>query len=151
MKARGGPRPGLGGWLAARPALSWALYDWANSAFATTVMAGFFPTFFRQFWSVGAESSVTTFRLGMANALAGLAIALLAPFLGAVADRGGQRKRMLAVFSMLGILATLALYFIAQGQWLAAAVLFTLGTLLLHDASGKDPERILRTDPLRRD
>lgn len=125
MTARGGP----GRWLAARPALSWALYDWANSAFATTVMAGFFPTFFRQYWSAGAESSLTTFRLGMANAVAGLAIALLAPFLGAVADRGGHRKRMLAAFSLLGILATLALYFIAQGQWLAAAILFTLGTL----------------------
>ena len=57
-------------WLAARPALNWALYDWANSAFATTVMAGFFPTFFRQYWSVGAESSLTTFRLGVANATA---------------------------------------------------------------------------------
>jgi MFS transporter, UMF1 family len=125
MKARGGPA----GWLAARPALSWALYDWANSAFATTVMAGFFPTFFRQFWSAGAESSLTTFRLGMANAVAGLAIALLAPFLGAVADRGGHRKRMLAAFSLLGIATTLALYFVAQGQWFVAALLFTLGTL----------------------
>jgi MFS transporter, UMF1 family len=125
LKARGGPA----GWLAARPALSWSLYDWANSAFATTVMAGFFPTFFRQYWSAGADSSLTTFRLGMANALAGLAIALLAPFLGAVADRGGHRKRMLAAFSLLGILATLLLYFIAQGQWLAAALLFALGTL----------------------
>jgi MFS transporter, UMF1 family len=125
LKARGGPA----GWLAARPALSWSLYDWANSAFATTVMAGFFPTFFRQYWSAGADSSLTTFRLGMANALAGLAIALLAPFLGAVADRGGHRKRMLAAFSLLGILATLLLYFIAQGQWLPAAILFALGTL----------------------
>jgi UMF1 family MFS transporter len=120
---------GLKGWLAARPALSWALYDWGNSAFATTVMAGFFPTFFRQYWSVGAPSSLTTFRLGMANAVAGLAIALLAPLLGAVADRGGHRKRMLVAFSLLGILATLALYFVAQGQWLAAALLFALGTL----------------------
>ena len=129
MSARGAARGGPRGWLAARPALSWALYDWANSAFATTVMAGFFPTFFRQYWSAGADSALTTFRLGMANAAAGLAIALLAPFLGAVADRGGHRKRLLAVFSLLGILSTLSLYFIAQGQWLAAAVLFTLGTL----------------------
>jgi UMF1 family MFS transporter len=116
-------------YLAARPALSWALYDWANSAFATTVMAGFFPAFFRQFWSVGADSSVTTFRLGMANAAAGLAIALLAPLLGAIADRGGRRKRMLLAFSLLGVGATFALFFVAQGQWLAAAVLFALGTL----------------------
>src|SRR5262245_36997962 len=75
--------PGMRGYFASRPAFSWALYDWANSAFATTVMAGFFPTFFRQFWSAGAESTMTTFRLGVANAVAGLAIALLAPLLGA--------------------------------------------------------------------
>ena len=119
----------MSNWLARRPAVSWALYDWANSAFATTVMAGFFPAFFRQFWSSGADSTVTTFRLGMANAVAGLIIALLAPLLGAIADRGGHRKRMLLVFSLLGILATLALFFVAQGRWVEAAVLFTLGTL----------------------
>jgi UMF1 family MFS transporter len=116
-------------WLAARPALSWALYDWANSAFATTVMAGFFPTFFRQFWSSGAESSLTTFRLGVANAVAGAVIVLLAPLLGALADRGGYRKRFLLLFSLLGIAATFALYFAAQGQWALAAILFAAGTL----------------------
>ena len=115
--------------FAARPALSWALYDWANSAFATTVMAGFFPAFFRQFWSAGVESSLTTFRLGMANAAAGLVIALLAPLLGAIADRGGHRKRMLLAFSLLGAGTTFALFFVGQGQWFAAATLFALGTL----------------------
>jgi UMF1 family MFS transporter len=65
----------------------------------------------------------------MANASAGLAIALLAPLLGAIADRGGRRKQMLLVFSLLGITTTFVLYFVAQGQWLAAAALFALGTL----------------------
>lgn len=117
------------GWLKSRPALAWALYDWGNSAFATTVMAGFFPTFFRQFWSSGVDGSVTTYRLGMANAAAGLVVALLAPLLGAIADRGGYRKRLLLAFSLLGIATTLALYFVGQGQWLLAASLFALGTL----------------------
>jgi UMF1 family MFS transporter len=116
-------------WLKKRPAVSWALYDWGNSAFATTVMAGFFPAFFRQFWSAGADSSLTTYRLGMANAAAGFVIALLAPLLGAIADRGGKRKRMLLAFSLLGIATTLAFYFVGQGQWLVAAILFALGTL----------------------
>jgi MFS transporter, UMF1 family len=116
-------------WLKSRPAVAWALYDWGNSAFATTVMAGFFPAFFRQFWSAGADGSLTTYRLGMANSAAGLVIALLAPLLGAIADRGGQRKRMLLAFSVLGIAATLALYFLGQGQWLPAAALFALATL----------------------
>jgi UMF1 family MFS transporter len=116
-------------WLAARPALSWALYDWANSAFATTVMAGFFPVFFSRYWSLGADPATTTFRLGMVNAAAGLAIALLAPLLGAIADRGGFRKRMLLAFSLLGICTTFALFFVGQGQWATAALLFGLGTL----------------------
>ncbi len=116
-------------WFAARPALSWALYDWANSAFATTVMAGFFPVFFSKYWSAGADPAMTTFRLGMVNAAAGLIIALLAPLLGAIADRGGRRKRMLLAFSLLGIGTTFALYFVGQGQWMAAAALFALGTV----------------------
>lgn len=116
-------------WLARRPALAWALYDWGNSAFATTVMAGFFPVFFSQYWSHGADTELTTARLGYANAAAGLVIALLAPFLGAIADRGGRRKQMLLAFTLLGSAATFALFFLAQGQWLAAAALFALGTV----------------------
>lgn len=115
--------------LARRPVLSWALYDWGNSAFATTVMAGFFPVFFSQYWSAGADTELTTARLGYANAAAGLAIALMAPFLGALADRGGRRKRMLLAFTLLGASTTFALFFLAQGQWLAAAALFALGTI----------------------
>ena len=115
--------------LAQRPVLSWALYDWGNSAFATTVMAGFFPVFFSQYWSAGADTALTTARLGYANAAAGLVIALLAPLLGALADRGGRRKRMLLGFTLLGAATTFALFFLAEGQWLAAAALFALGTI----------------------
>lgn len=116
-------------WLARRPALSWALYDWGNSAFATTVMAGFFPVFFSQYWSAGADTELTTARLGYANAAAGLAIALMAPFLGAIADAGGRRKQMLLTFTLLGAACTFGLFFLTQGQWLAAAALFALGTI----------------------
>jgi len=55
-----------------RPVVGWALYDWANSAFATTVMAGFFPVFFKQYWSAGSEATVSTFRLGLGNGVASL-------------------------------------------------------------------------------
>ena len=82
--------------------LAWAFYDWANSAFATTVMAGFFPVFFKQYWSVGADPTVSTFRLGLGNGLASLVIAFLAPLLGAMADRGGTRIRLLTLFTLLG-------------------------------------------------
>jgi UMF1 family MFS transporter len=116
-------------YLARRPQLAWALYDWANSAFATTVLAGFFPAFFRQFWSLGADPTEATLRLGLANGVAGFVMAVLAPLLGAMADRGGYRKRFLISWSLLGIGATFALYFVAQGQWALAAALFTLATL----------------------
>jgi UMF1 family MFS transporter len=141
-------------WLARHPVVSWGLYDWGNSAFATTVMAGFFPVFFSQYWSAGADTELTTARLGYANAAAGLVIALLAPFLGAIADRGGRRRRMLFVFTLLGTLSTLALFFLAQGQWLAAAALFALGSigfnggivfgdaLLLDVAEPRDYDRV---------
>ncbi len=116
-------------YLAARPAVSWALYDWANAAFSTTVLAGFFPAFFRQYWSLGTDPTEATFRLGLANGTAGLAMAVLAPILGAIADRGGHRVRFLVAWSLLGIAATAGLYCVGQGQWAIAAVLFTLGTL----------------------
>jgi MFS transporter, UMF1 family len=112
-----------------RPVFAWALYDWANSAFATTVMAGFFPVFFQKFWSTDVTPTETTSRLGYANAAAGLVIALLAPVLGAIGDRGGRRKQFLFAWTLLGVGATGALYFIGQGEWFAAATLFVLGTM----------------------
>ncbi|MCC7463538.1 MAG: MFS transporter [Gammaproteobacteria bacterium] len=116
-------------WFQHRPVLSWALYDWANSAFATTVMAGFFPVYFRQFWSVGSDPVATTARLGYANAVAGLVVALLAPLLGALADRSARRKQWLLAWTALGVLGTAGLYFAGRGQWLAAAVLYGLATM----------------------
>ena len=112
-----------------RPIFAWALYDWANSAFATTVMAGFFPVFFQKFWSVDVSSTATTSRLGYANAIAGAVIAVLAPILGAIADRGGRRKQFLFGWTLLGVSATAALYFVGQGQWFGALVCFVLGTI----------------------
>jgi len=72
--------------------VGWALYDWANSAFATTVMAAFSPIFFKKFWSVGVDPVVSTAKLGLANSIAGMVVALCAPILGAIADRGGQKR-----------------------------------------------------------
>jgi MFS transporter, UMF1 family len=115
-----------------RPIFAWALYDWANSAFATTVMAGFFPVFFQKFWSTDVAPVDTTSRLGYANAIAGLAVAALAPILGAIGDRGARRKQFLLGWTLIGACATGALWFVAQGQWMAAAILFVLGTMGFH-------------------
>ncbi len=112
-----------------KPIISWALYDWANSAFATTIMAGFFPLFFRQYWSAGIESTETTFHLGVGNALASLCIVLAAPLLGAIADCGGLRRRFLMLFAATGIVATAALAGVDHGEWLVALVLFITATI----------------------
>jgi len=118
----------------------WALYDWANSAFATSVMAGFFPIFFKQYWSLGADTSLSTARLGFGNSLASLLIAAMAPVMGAIADRGAARKKFLMTFAYLGVLMTALLYVVGQGQWLlalsvyvAAAIGFS-GSIVFYDS-----------------
>jgi MFS transporter, UMF1 family len=126
--------------LLRRPVVGWALYDWANSAFATTVMAGFFPIFFKQYWSVGTEAAVSTFRLGILSGAGSLVIALAAPLLGAMADRGGARLRLLAFFTVIGAAATAGLYAVAQGNWVGAALVYSLagigfwGGVIFNDA-----------------
>ena len=112
-----------------RPVFSWAFYDWANSAYATTVMAGFFPVFFKQYWSANADSTVSTFQLGMGNTIAGIVIVFLAPVLGAIADKAGVSKRNLLMFATLGIAMTAALYTVKQGDWLTAIMCYCVATI----------------------
>jgi UMF1 family MFS transporter len=107
----------------------WALYDWANSTFATTVMAGFFPIFFKQYWSDGVDVNLTTAQLGFGNSIAGLIVAVLAPILGAIADKGSARKNFLIGFAYLGVVATAALYLIGKGQWIWAIMVYGLGVV----------------------
>ena len=112
-----------------RKIISWALYDWANSAFAITVMSAFFPLFLKQYWSAGADATLTTFRLGLANSVGGIAIALLSPILGAIADQAGTRKRYLILFAAMAIVMTGGLQFAARGEWMLAIALYVLATI----------------------
>ena len=118
-----------------RDTVSWALYDWANSAFATTVLAGFFPVFFQQFWSTGVDPTISTSRLGFANAIAGIIVAVLAPVLGAIADRTAGRKRQLVMWAMLGVIGTASLGFIGQGEWWWAAACFVMAGIGFNAAN----------------
>ena len=118
-----------------RDTVSWALYDWANSAFATTVLAGFFPVFFQQFWSTGVDPTVSTSRLGFANGIAGAVVALLAPALGAIADRMAGRRLQLVAWSMLGVVGTASLGFVQQGDWQWAAACFVLAGIGFNAAN----------------
>ncbi len=108
---------------------AWSMYDWANSAFATTIMAGFFPIFFKQFWSVGVDTTVSTARLGLANSIAGVIVALSAPILGAIADKGTAKKKFLLFFAYMGVVMTSALYTVSQGNWPMAIMLYVFATI----------------------
>ncbi|HET7587863.1 MAG TPA: MFS transporter [Gammaproteobacteria bacterium] len=112
-----------------RAAWHWAFYDWANSAFATSIMAGFFPVFLKQYWSSGSDAALSTFRLGNANGIAALVIVVLAPVLGAIADRRGGNKGFVGAFAILGALASAGLFFVGSGDWPAAIVLYVLGVV----------------------
>ncbi len=107
----------------------WSMYDWANSAFATTIMAGFFPVFFKQFWSAGADATVSTARLGLANSIAGITVGLSAPVLGAIADKGRSKKKFLLFFAYMGVVMTSSLYTVSKGNWPIAVMLYVLATI----------------------
>ena len=112
-----------------RQVISWAMYDWANSAFATTVMSGFFPLFLKQYWGGSHASGETTFYLGAANSTASLVLVVLAPLLGSIADRGGAKKKYLTFFAVMAIVMTGALSFVERGDWLVAVALYVVAVI----------------------
>ena len=111
-----------------RGVLSWALYDWANSAFATTVIAGFFPVFYSAL-SADLSARDSQFWFQITLAASSIAVAIAAPLLGAIADRGGGRKKFLAVFAMTGILMTAGLAWVHAGMWQVGLLLYALGSV----------------------
>ena len=116
-------------YLRKKNVISWALYDWANSAFATTVMAGFFPIFFKAYWANDLSDIDSTAMVGYANSFSGLVVVILAPILGAFADLGAKRKRFLGMFASLGIVCTASFYFVPEGQWVIAALLYGIACI----------------------
>jgi UMF1 family MFS transporter len=109
--------------------VSWAFYDWANSAYSTTVMAGFFPLFFEKFWSNPDDVIQSTYQLGIANSVSSIIIALVSPILGAIADRGSAKKKLLITFAFLGIVMTGGLWFVQQGEWKLAVFFYVIATI----------------------
>jgi UMF1 family MFS transporter len=107
----------------------WALYYWGNHAFTTSIITVFFPIFFKDYWSHGADVTVSTFRLGLANSIASLVVAVSAPILGAIADRGGLAKRFLAAAALFGATMVLALHWVGEGEWQWAVLFYVLASL----------------------
>ena len=112
-----------------REKFSWSLYDWANSVFATTVLAGFFPLFFKSYWAGDLDDATSTALLGTASSVAGLVIVLIAPLLGAIADLSHKKKFFLSIFALLGIISTSILFFISYGFWQWSLIIFGLSVI----------------------
>jgi UMF1 family MFS transporter len=108
---------------------AWAMYDWANSAFATVVLTALLPVYYQSVAGAGLPAGRATAYWGYTNSIAILAAALLGPLLGALADLRGARKRLLAGFALLGATGTGLLYFAGQGQWLLASLFFIVGNV----------------------
>ena len=112
-----------------RAVWSWAFYDWGNSAYSTTVMAGFFPLFFKEYWADPHNPNQSTFYLGMANSIASIVVASLAPLLGSIADQGSAKKKFLIFFAFLGVIMTGGLWMVSQGNWQLAVLFYVIATI----------------------
>ena len=112
-----------------RRTVAWAFYDWANSAFALSVLAVLFPIVLGNFWSVGVDGATVTARLGWITFTASLIVCVTAPVFGTIADAGGYRKRFLFVLALLGAVSTAALGFIGAGQWPLALFAYMLASV----------------------
>ncbi len=111
---------------------SWAMYDWANSSFATTIMAGFFPVFFKNYWSHGADAITTTARLGTAISISSLIIALMSPTLGVIADLRGVKKIFCFVFMFVAVAMCFWMGFIPAGDWVSAIMAYGIAMMAFN-------------------
>ena len=117
-----------------RQEVAWALYDWAASAYALCILAGFFPIFFESYWAADLTAPQETFWYGILVSVASLAGAILAPFIGTFADTGRSRKRWLVVFAVLGMCCTCGLILVGRNNWPLAGGIFILGTVGYYGA-----------------
>ncbi|HLK71745.1 MAG TPA: MFS transporter [Steroidobacteraceae bacterium] len=108
---------------------AWGLTSWANHAFVTTIVVGLFPIFFDRYWAAGLPGTASTFYLGATNSSAAFAVMLLAPTLGALADRRAHKRLWFGVFTALGVLSTVLLALTGRSEWIAALLFFGLGSV----------------------
>jgi UMF1 family MFS transporter len=138
-----------------RPELrAWTAYDWANSAFVTTIMTAVFPIYYSRVASAGLPPETASFRYGVSTTIGLIMIAVISPILGTVADYRPVKKRMLGTFMGIGVTACILMYFVHQGDWLLASILFIVAnfgangsfvfydSLLPHIARDEEMDRV---------
>lgn len=130
------------------------MYDWANSAFQTTIIAGVFPIYFKRVAAAGMPESLQDSRYLWTTTAAIVIMAVFAPILGAMADARPIKKRLLTAFMLVGAASTCAMWWIGEGDWILALTLFGIGnitvagsivfyeSLLPHIAHGEQLDRV---------
>ncbi len=108
---------------------AWCMYDWANSAFATTVMAALLPPYFSNVAASGLAKNVATSVWGYSISISMLIVALMGPVLGAIADHTGSKKRFMRTFLVIAVVFTGLLFFIREGDWIGAIVFYVLASI----------------------
>lgn len=132
---------------------SWILQDWANSVYSLMITTAIFPIFFKSVTTnAGISSSDSTAYLGYANSIATLAVSVMAPVLGALADYRGYRNPMFTTSTLLGVLAVLAMAFTGSDQWIVLLLLYTISAIgysasnIFYDSSIMDVTTYERMD-----
>jgi MFS transporter, UMF1 family len=108
---------------------SWCMYDWANSAFAATIMAAVLPVYYSSVAGVDLSKTQASSYWGYTNTIAMLIVAFTAPVLGALADHAGMKKKFLTAFAVLGMASTAAMVSVGKGDWFWASCLYILGMI----------------------
>ena len=134
---------------------AWAMYDWANSAFATTVLAAVLPIYYSQVAGSNLPSAaVATQYWSVTLSISVLIVAIMSPVLGTVSDIMRGKKKFLSIFVTLGVIGTGLMVLVDSGDWLLASILFIVGrigfgaanvfydALLPHVAKEEDQDRI---------
>ncbi len=112
-----------------RRTIAWALYDWANSSFALSVLAVLFPLVLRNHWSAGDDAADVSARLAWITTAASAIVCISAPLFGTIADAGGYRKRFLLVLAIVGAVSTAALGFVGAGNWQLALGVYLFASI----------------------
>jgi UMF1 family MFS transporter len=121
--------------ILSRKVIAWALYDWANSAFALSVLAVLFPLFLGSYWSAGDSGAQVTARLAWITAASSAVVSILAPVFGTIADAGGYRKRFLLVLALIGASMTAILGLVGEGNWPWALGLYLLASFGFYSST----------------
>ncbi len=108
---------------------AWAMYDWANSAFATVILATVLPIFYKDVAGINLPGNLATSYWGYTQTIAMIIIAVISPILGAAADYSDSKKSFLKFFVFLGITGTALLFFVNQGNYLLASFFFIIANI----------------------